>query len=83
MVAILLASLVLPGVVFPTPIIKDANSSTPFDSGSSTYTTAEIIWSCITTIFACTWIVVHPNVHYPLVSILGQGWYTPWHVPCC
>ncbi|KAJ3912617.1 hypothetical protein F5877DRAFT_53787, partial [Lentinula edodes] len=23
---------------------------------------AEIVWSCITTIFACTWIVVHPNV---------------------
>ncbi|KIK64275.1 hypothetical protein GYMLUDRAFT_162048 [Collybiopsis luxurians FD-317 M1] len=28
----------------------------------STRSTAGIVWSCITTIFACTWLAVHPNV---------------------
>ncbi|KIK54787.1 hypothetical protein GYMLUDRAFT_120431, partial [Collybiopsis luxurians FD-317 M1] len=24
--------------------------------------TSGIVWSCVTTIFACTWVAVHPNV---------------------
>ncbi|KAK0219430.1 hypothetical protein EDD85DRAFT_780659, partial [Armillaria nabsnona] len=29
---------------------------------SSNRTTLDIIWSCLATIFACTWLAVHPNV---------------------
>ncbi|KAJ6573053.1 hypothetical protein DFH09DRAFT_881903, partial [Mycena vulgaris] len=29
----------------------------------------DIIWGCLTTIFACTWVSVHPNVPPP-----NQGW---------
>ncbi|KAK0451174.1 uncharacterized protein EV420DRAFT_1274469 [Desarmillaria tabescens] len=29
---------------------------------SSSRTTWDIIWSCIATIFACTWLAVHPNI---------------------
>ena len=25
----------------------------------------DIIWSCLTTVFLCTWVSVHPNVPYP------------------
>ncbi|KAJ6573021.1 hypothetical protein DFH09DRAFT_1362189 [Mycena vulgaris] len=31
----------------------------------------DIIWGCLTTIFACTWVSVHPNVPPP-----NQGWLT-------
>ncbi|PBK87655.1 hypothetical protein ARMGADRAFT_1121681 [Armillaria gallica] len=29
---------------------------------SNNRTTWDIIWSCLATIFACTWLAVHPNV---------------------
>jgi hypothetical protein len=28
----------------------------------------DIIWSCITTIFACTWLTLHPNIPPPIVN---------------
>ncbi|KAF5356517.1 hypothetical protein D9757_013520 [Collybiopsis confluens] len=31
-------------------------------SALPTRSTSGIVWSCITTIFACTWVAVHPNV---------------------
>ncbi|KAJ3572089.1 hypothetical protein NP233_g3323 [Leucocoprinus birnbaumii] len=31
-------------------------------------TTSEIIWSCIGTIFACTWVAIHPNLPGPYDS---------------
>lgn len=33
---------------------------------------SDIIWGCLTTIFAATWVSVHPNVPAP-----GQGWLKP------
>ncbi|KAK0193181.1 hypothetical protein F5146DRAFT_1180743, partial [Armillaria mellea] len=33
-----------------------------------------IVWSCVVTIFACTWISVHPNV--PGRSITRKGWFS-------
>ncbi|KAF5356519.1 hypothetical protein D9757_013523 [Collybiopsis confluens] len=38
------------------------NDGTQADSIFSTRSTSDIFWSCITTIFACTWVAVHPNV---------------------
>jgi hypothetical protein len=32
-------------------------------------TVPDIVWSCLTTIFACTWISVHPNMPGP-----GESW---------
>ncbi|PVG00178.1 hypothetical protein CPB86DRAFT_229568 [Serendipita vermifera] len=28
----------------------------------------DIIWSCLTTIFACTWLTLHPNIPPPLID---------------
>jgi hypothetical protein len=28
-------------------------------------TTQNIVWSCVTTLFACTWLVIHPNLPDP------------------
>lgn len=35
-------------------------SDLPFDTNYRS--TTDIIWSCVATIFVCTWISVHPNV---------------------
>ncbi|KAF5376331.1 hypothetical protein D9757_008629 [Collybiopsis confluens] len=46
----------------PTPQSTNGSSPTQVDSNSPTRSTSDIFWSCITTIFACTWVAVHPNV---------------------
>ncbi len=38
-------------------------------------TLLNIVWSCLATIFACTWLSVHPNV--PGRNITTRGW-----IPC-
>ncbi|KAJ3555739.1 hypothetical protein NP233_g12138 [Leucocoprinus birnbaumii] len=44
--------------------------STSFDLGGelSDRTTSQIVWSCFVTIFACTWVAIHPNIPGPLES---------------
>ncbi|KAK0219428.1 hypothetical protein EDD85DRAFT_346767 [Armillaria nabsnona] len=39
---------------------------------SSNRTTWDIIWSCLATIFACTWLAVHPNVPNRYMREKGQ-----------
>ncbi|KAJ6565526.1 hypothetical protein DFH09DRAFT_875239, partial [Mycena vulgaris] len=34
----------------------------------------DIVWGCLTTIFACTWVSVHPNVPPPNQSWLALLW---------
>ncbi|KAJ7364287.1 hypothetical protein DFH08DRAFT_1016507 [Mycena albidolilacea] len=34
----------------------------------------DIVWGCLATIFACTWVSVHPNVPPPLQSRLALLW---------
>lgn len=41
-------------------------STTAFDQRSK----PEIIWECLATLFACSWVAVHPNVPPP-----GSKWY--------
>ncbi|TEB27481.1 hypothetical protein FA13DRAFT_1712620 [Coprinellus micaceus] len=41
-----------------TPLLEPRNAPTDTNYRS----TADIAWSCLLTIFACTWISVHPNV---------------------
>ncbi|KAJ6565564.1 hypothetical protein DFH09DRAFT_1473707, partial [Mycena vulgaris] len=38
----------------------------------------DIIWGCLTTIFACTWVSVHPNVPPPDQSWLALLWQRLW-----
>ncbi|KAK0432795.1 hypothetical protein EV421DRAFT_2089179 [Armillaria borealis] len=41
---------------------RAAQSNDECSNESSNRTTWNIIWSCLATIFACTWLAVHPNV---------------------
>ncbi|KAJ6582254.1 hypothetical protein B0H19DRAFT_984385, partial [Mycena capillaripes] len=41
------------------------------DDVNNCRTLSDIIWGCLATIFACTWVSVHPNVPPP-----GQSWLT-------
>jgi hypothetical protein len=34
----------------------------------------DIVWGCLATIFACTWVSVHPNVSAPKQSRLSFFW---------
>ena len=36
-----------------------------------------IVWSCLITIFSCTWVAVHPNVPYPKKRE-ESGWIQKW-----
>ncbi|KAE9392766.1 hypothetical protein BT96DRAFT_944402 [Gymnopus androsaceus JB14] len=46
------------------PIFHSAGIAlpTPSDTSCSGQSDSEIVWSCLTTIFACTWVAVHPNI---------------------
>ncbi|KIM20965.1 hypothetical protein M408DRAFT_305886 [Serendipita vermifera MAFF 305830] len=36
-----------------------------------------IVWSCLSTIFLCTWVAVHPNVHFRPEK-WNQSWFEKW-----
>ncbi|KIM21513.1 hypothetical protein M408DRAFT_80482 [Serendipita vermifera MAFF 305830] len=36
----------------------------PCDGQNSQRSLASLVWSCLSTIFLCTWVAVHPNVHF-------------------
>lgn len=52
---------------FKEPIFVRDNPS----SGCQSRTIPDILWSCIATTFACTWVSVHPNVPFK-----GEGKWT-------
>ena len=41
-------------------------SMAPQDYASQYRTQLNIVWSCLTTIFMCTWVSLHPNIPQPL-----------------
>ncbi|KIK64239.1 hypothetical protein GYMLUDRAFT_436794 [Collybiopsis luxurians FD-317 M1] len=57
MLILLLLSLVRDAVGLPTFQCAESSSLT-----LPTRSTSGIVWSCISTIFICTWVAVHPNV---------------------
>jgi hypothetical protein len=69
---------------FPSIFIRDAE--TKFDNRSI----YNILWSCLSTIFTCTWITVHPNIPAPgdsqwavlrrRLAIMGYFLLTPEYV---
>ncbi|PBK80294.1 hypothetical protein ARMGADRAFT_949795, partial [Armillaria gallica] len=64
--------------LFSYPSLAPSVSSSPNDDGGITTCSSvdrravlSIIWSCLTTMFACTWLAVHPNV--PGRNVTTQG----------
>ncbi|KDR77202.1 hypothetical protein GALMADRAFT_139214 [Galerina marginata CBS 339.88] len=43
-------------------VLPDANSSSQCICADQQRTLWDILWSCFATIFACTWVSVHPNI---------------------
>ncbi|KAF9030519.1 hypothetical protein BDP27DRAFT_1349079 [Rhodocollybia butyracea] len=64
MLIIVLFYFVTEGLALPTPAldVDPGGLSQVAPNTSSTRTVPEIVWSCLTTIFACTWVAVHPNI---------------------
>ncbi|TDL17938.1 hypothetical protein BD410DRAFT_775534 [Rickenella mellea] len=50
-----------------------ARSTSPCNDLNNCRTTSDIIWSCLTTIFACTWVAIHPNIPAPYESLFEIG----------
>jgi hypothetical protein len=60
-------------VPIPGAILESRAAATC--TGTSCRSLWNIIWSCIVTIFACTWVAVHPNVPTPEQNAL-RCWYS-------
>ena len=58
----------------PIPVIEDRSASSCTDLGNCR-TIWNIVWSCLVTTFACTWVAVHPNVPRPAQNV-NQSWYS-------
>ncbi|KAF9065702.1 hypothetical protein BDP27DRAFT_1298008 [Rhodocollybia butyracea] len=56
--------LIREGFALPTPAldVNPSGFSQVAPNTSSTRSVPGIIWSCLTTIFTCTWVAVHPNI---------------------
>ncbi|KAJ6467461.1 hypothetical protein DFH09DRAFT_1294920 [Mycena vulgaris] len=49
----------------PTPLLNSRAPEDPCENINSCRRLFDIVWGCLTTIFACTWVSVHPNVPPP------------------
>ena len=58
----------------PIPVIEYRAASSCTDLNNCR-TIWNIVWSCLVTTFACTWVAVHPNVPKPGQSV-NQRWYS-------
>jgi hypothetical protein len=69
----ILSSLFLHDDVLAKPLLQQPLYATfeipsyphSFNIELTTRTTGNIIWSCLTTVFVCLWVVVHPNIPGP------------------
>ncbi|KIM21634.1 hypothetical protein M408DRAFT_29395 [Serendipita vermifera MAFF 305830] len=48
----------------PIPASIERRDVASCDRQNPQRTLANIIWSCLSTIFLCTWVAVHPNIHF-------------------
>jgi hypothetical protein len=46
----------------PVPAAKDESASTSCNDLNNCRSLLGIIWSCLTTVFLCTWVAIHPNI---------------------
>ncbi|KAJ7910819.1 hypothetical protein B0H13DRAFT_2272306 [Mycena leptocephala] len=54
--------------------LNDRSSTNSCDDINNCRKLFDIIWGCLATIFACTWVTVHPNVPAPNQSRLALFW---------
>uniref|UniRef100_A0A0W0FG53 Uncharacterized protein n=1 Tax=Moniliophthora roreri TaxID=221103 RepID=A0A0W0FG53_MONRR len=64
----LVLSLIAPTAASPILSPPKTVDAKPPDDSTSTRTVYSIVWSCLTTVFACTWIAIHPNIPSPTDS---------------
>ncbi|KAJ7820693.1 hypothetical protein B0H13DRAFT_1660781, partial [Mycena leptocephala] len=62
------------GNAAPVPHTLDIRTSDSCDDINNCRKLFDIIWGCLATIFACTWVSVHPNVPSPNQSWLALFW---------
>ncbi|KAJ7811854.1 hypothetical protein B0H13DRAFT_2383641 [Mycena leptocephala] len=63
------------GSAAPVPhTLNDRSSPDSCDNINNCRKLFDIIWGCLATIFACTWVSVHPNVPAPNQSRLSLFW---------
>ncbi|KAJ7923425.1 hypothetical protein B0H13DRAFT_2402224 [Mycena leptocephala] len=63
------------GSAAPVPhTLNDRSSPDSCDNINDCRKLFDIIWGCLATIFACTWVSVHPNVPAPNQSRLALFW---------
>ena len=53
---------------------RDESISNSCDSLQDCRSVSDIIWSCLTTIFLCTWVAIHPNISYPVCQENMRFW---------
>jgi hypothetical protein len=58
----------------PAVPVEYLNASSSCKDINNCGTLLGIIWSCITTIFLCTWVAVHPNIPEPVVTSDMKFW---------
>ncbi|KAF8135356.1 hypothetical protein K438DRAFT_2123002 [Mycena galopus ATCC 62051] len=67
--------MLLPPHILSTRIdVADGAASQSCDDSSNCRAFFGIVWGCLTTIFACTWVSVHPNLPIP-----RQNWFRLFH----
>ncbi|KAJ7831569.1 hypothetical protein B0H13DRAFT_2431488 [Mycena leptocephala] len=54
--------------------LNDRSSTDSCDDINNCRKLFDIVWGCLATIFACTWVSVHPNVPAPNQSLLVLFW---------
>ncbi|KAF8185491.1 hypothetical protein K438DRAFT_1597212, partial [Mycena galopus ATCC 62051] len=63
------------GTAVPVPqTLGPRTAADSCDNINNCRTLFDIIWGCLTTVFACTWVSVHPNVPPPKQSALVILW---------
>jgi hypothetical protein len=56
----------------PVPVIDESSPPSSCQDYNNCRSLLSIIWSCITTIFLCTWVAVHPNVPEPVDTTVDR-----------
>ncbi|TDL14486.1 hypothetical protein BD410DRAFT_845985 [Rickenella mellea] len=51
----------------------DKRATSACDDLNNCRTKYDIVWSCLTTMFACTWVAIHPNIPAPYESSFEIG----------
>ncbi|KIM24398.1 hypothetical protein M408DRAFT_75968 [Serendipita vermifera MAFF 305830] len=61
----------------PIPASIELRDVASYDGQNSQRSLANVVWSCLSTILLCTWVAVHPNVHFRAEKH-NQGWFKKW-----